>query len=782
MDPAGVSGNDSIGRTTKRGRPRIAVTEEVLERWRLARQKYNVRRIKREGPSRERGRPKAVMDEAVLGSQSLSVSLMAIPSLHGQMRSLEKVERETKTRAQQMEEEQTKPCFNDMYFHNLLFKLLQPNEEPGEGGEGNKDPGLENGGGTNEGNTACMHLLPYVLLIILWNRFTKILVQWRAKQSSILADNKRYAVSAKCTFGPLNLRADMLVQDPRVIQFVMVKERGNVDHSVNNGKGLYVFHVCGYTYHSLGSLVPLDGITPKFAQLHMYDGPEAVDHRLSFLGKAGEVDPTIVSMLQEMLERENALVGIFKQARKRFTCTQLEHVHLRLFERRTSDGHFQNVPTANDYEFAGLLVDNDFANMRDILQYPLLFSFGEDGYRINIKHRNANNSKSEKDMLMHGAQWSVRDSYGCRDSLRLGDADAIEVGRRVILSSSFTSSYRYMQQNFQDSLAVCKEYGDPDLFITFMCNPKWDEIEEAVRAAGSHSAYLRPDIVAWVFKIKLDAMLNDFTKKHVLVRVLAIVYTVEFQKRGLSHAHIVLWLASADKLLTPEDIDNVITAEIPDKEADPKGYKAVSQLMLHGPCGPANPKCHCMSNGRCTKLYPKSFSDKIVLDADGEPFVQRLYFHLENEQEVRFRDNETLSEVVRRVDPDDTIFIQWMLSNRYDNLGHDLTFIKYPTKFCWDASAKCWFRRKQKNDVIGRMVYAHHASGERFYMRLLLNIVIGVKTFEEIRTVDGIVYSTYKEACFYRGFLESDKEWHIAFTDASLCASASQLRNFLSLY
>ncbi|XP_074356468.1 uncharacterized protein LOC141696187 [Apium graveolens] len=54
------------------------------------------------------------------------------------------------------------------------------------------------------------------------------------------------------------------------------------------------------------------------------------------------------------------------------------------------------------------------------------------------------------------------------------------------------------------------------------------------------------------------------------------------------------------------------------------------------------------------------------------------------------------------------------------------------------------------------MVYMHPASGERFYMRLLLNIVVGVKMFEEIRTVDGIVYSTYKEACFHRGLLESE--------------------------
>lgn len=61
--------------------------------------------------------------------------------------------------------------------------------------------------------------------------------------------------------------------------------------------------------------------------------------------------------------------------------------------------------------------------------------------------------------------------------------------------------------------------------------------------------------------------------------------------------------------------------------------------------------------------------------------MQRLFFHLENEQEVRFRDDEILPEVVRRVDPDGTMFIQWLLNNHHDDLGRDLPFVKYPTKF-----------------------------------------------------------------------------------------------------
>ncbi|KAK1394839.1 hypothetical protein POM88_013895 [Heracleum sosnowskyi] len=123
--------------------------------------------------------------------------------------------------------------------------------------------------------------------------------------------------------------------------------------------------------------------------------------------------------------------------------------------------------------------------------------------------------------------------------------------------------------------------------------------------------------------MKLDTMMNDFTKKHVLGRVLAVVYTMEFQKRGLPPAHIVLWLVAIDKLLSVEDIDNVISAEIPDKDADPVGYKVVSQFMMHGPCGAANPKCPCMSNGQCTKHYPKPFSNSTFMDDDGYALYRR---------------------------------------------------------------------------------------------------------------------------------------------------------------
>jgi len=65
------------------------------------------------------------------------------------------------------------------------------------------------------------------------------------------------------------------------------------------------------------------------------------------------------------------------------------------------------------------------------------------------------------------------------------------------------------------------------------------------------------------------------------------MYTIEFQKRGLPYAHILLWLDGANKLLNLRDIDKVISAELPHAESYPKLAKTVATFMIHGPCGPA---------------------------------------------------------------------------------------------------------------------------------------------------------------------------------------------------
>ncbi|XP_050105888.1 uncharacterized protein LOC126585454 [Malus sylvestris] len=64
-----------------------------------------------------------------------------------------------------------------------------------------------------------------------------------------------------------------------------------------------------------------------------------------------------------------------------------------------------------------------------------------------------------------------------------------------------------MINNYQDTLTICREYGHPDLFITFTCNFKWPEFENKPGFKPED----RPDIISRIFKMKLDHMI-DFIK------------------------------------------------------------------------------------------------------------------------------------------------------------------------------------------------------------------------------------------------------------------------------
>jgi Helitron helicase-like domain at N-terminus len=99
-----------------------------------------------------------------------------------------------------------------------------------------------------------------------------------------------------------------------------------------------------------------------------------------------------------------------------------------------------------------------------------------------------------------------------------------------------------MYQLYQDSMVIVRTCGKPDLFITMTCNPKWLEIVEALLLLGRVGPQDRPDVVARVFKLKLnDSLLHDLYKSHVFGHTLAHVWhVIEFQKQGLPHILLIL--------------------------------------------------------------------------------------------------------------------------------------------------------------------------------------------------------------------------------------------------
>lgn len=73
-----------------------------------------------------------------------------------------------------------------------------------------------------------------------------------------------------------------------------------------------------------------------------------------------------------------------------------------------------------------------------------------------------------------------------------------------------------------------------------------------------------------------------------------------------------------------------------------------------------------------------------------KPVVMKLTFHLENQQHVCFKENETLPTILRKLHPDATMFIQWFEINKRYSCGRTLPYIQFPEKFNWDNKSKLW--------------------------------------------------------------------------------------------
>jgi hypothetical protein len=94
--------------------------------------------------------------------------------------------------------------------------------------------------------------------------------------------------------------------------------------------------------------------------------------------------------------------------------------------------------------------------------------------------------------------------------------------------------------------------------------------------------------------------------------------------------------------------------------------------------------------------------------------------------------------------------------NHADSYARKFLYREIPEHYRWISGKKAWHGRKQRGQV-GRIVYAHRAEGERYFLRVLLNHVRGATSFEHLRTVAVITYPTFREACEKRGLVERDQ-------------------------
>jgi hypothetical protein len=96
---------------------------------------------------------------------------------------------------------------------------------------------------------------------------------------------------------------------------------------------------------------------------------------------------------------------------------------------------------------------------------------------------------------------------GINEAVLRGDVQWSTTGK-IIVPSSLTGSPRYMINNYQDVMAICRTYENLDLFITFTCNTNWLEIQRELRKVRVYKHEDNPNIITRVLRTKLLDMLK----------------------------------------------------------------------------------------------------------------------------------------------------------------------------------------------------------------------------------------------------------------------------------
>ncbi|XP_076951242.1 uncharacterized protein LOC143624495 [Bidens hawaiensis] len=161
------------------------------------------------------------------------------------------------------------------------------------------------------------------------------------------------------------------------------------------------------------------------------------------------------------------------------------------------------------------------------------------------------------------------------------------------------------------------------------------------------------------------------------------------------------------------------------------------------------------------------------------PSATRLPFHLPGQQTIVFADDDDVEDVLNKSSVGSLKFISWMECNQQYGLARTLTYAEFPTKFVWKPDERVWDLRK-RGFSIGCVHHVPPAFDEAYYLRILLNKVKEPMCFKDIRTVDGEVCATYRDACYKRGLLDYDNEYIEAIEETSHTASGYYLRSLFA--
>lgn len=144
-----------------------------------------------------------------------------------------------------------------------------------------------------------------------------------------------------------------------------------------------------------------------------------------------------------------------------------------------------------------------------------------------------------------------------------GDTPTSSKKNIVVLPGSFQGSRRHLSHLARNALTIVSEHGKPTFFITITCNANWPEIQE--RLLEGNSAFDVPTVVCMVFHQRLKAFLHNlrhgkyFGKQY---KLRYIMHVIEYQHRGLPHAHVSVKFDGVPEEPSEEDLKTKSPEEI----------------------------------------------------------------------------------------------------------------------------------------------------------------------------------------------------------------------------
>lgn len=182
----------------------------------------------------------------------------------------------------------------------------------------------------------------------------------------------------------------------------------------------------------------------------------------------------------------------------------------------------------------------------------------------------------------------------------------------------------------------------------------------------------------------------------------------------MPHAHILIWL---QRKIQPDEIDLIISAEIPNKEEDPLLYEIVSKHMIHGPCGEYNSRSPCMVNGKCNKRFPRSFTVHTQSDNDGYPLYRRRSPEDGGHIAVLGRHSDTQVDN-RWVVPHSPVLSRCFSAHINVEYCHSVKAIKYITKYVNKGNDRATFTVQNDCNEIEKYINGRYLSTSEAFWRI----------------------------------------------------------------